>query len=129
MKILIVDDDPAILRIIRGMLVGTDHTLIEAVSGLEAIQAIDSAAHAQQTIDAAIIDYELKRGMTGVDVAKHTPLSTARILLTGYDPNIIRPTIENPLKSFLAILGKPIDKQQLLHVLDHVERMKERTRP
>ncbi len=113
-----------IISSLRRTLSTTPHEILEASSALEAITVIE-----REHLDVAIIDYELRTGLTGVDVAKHTKLGTARIMLTGHSPSEMRPRIEDPLKGFLAILGKPISKTRLMHVLDRIEAMKETTKP
>lgn len=123
MRLLIVDDDPLMVSALRRALSGTSHEILEAQSAIDAISVIE-----KEHLDVAIIDYELHTGLTGVDVAKHTKLGTARIMLTGHSPSEMRPRIEDPLKGFLAILGKPISKARLIHVLDRIEAMKEPTR-
>jgi CheY-like chemotaxis protein len=121
-NILIVDDDPAILAMCRKLLDTTGHTLFEAHSALEAIDLIE-----HNTLHAAIIDYELRTPLSGLDVARHTRLQTVRIILTGKDPAILRPRIERPLSTFFAILRKPVDPKKLLHLMDRVEAMQDTT--
>ena len=80
--ILVVDDDALINMSTVDMVQDLGHTALEAYSGKEALQILDSGRH----IDALITDYAMP-GMTGVELATrarelHPDLPI--LLATGY---------------------------------------------
>lgn len=82
MKVLLVDDEPAILRTLRRYLLKHGH-VVECVStAVAAMQAVDA-----DPPDVVISDFRMPGGMNGVEllgyVAKNHP-SVRRVLLTGY---------------------------------------------
>jgi DNA-binding NtrC family response regulator len=126
--ILLVDDDPRVRASWRRIVEADGHEVREAGSVQDAMTVlVDVKAHGL-SFDAALIDYELGTGLTGVDVGEHTDQRTALLMVTGHDPSIMQPVIERPLRRFLAVLGKPLDAQQLRNVLAHVQRRNDPTR-
>ena len=122
MRILVVDDEPMIIAGIRRILSETGHEILEAQSPNDAIEVIRT-----ERLDVAIIDYDLKKGLTGIDVANHTARETVPIYLSGLPSRIVRPRIEMKVRQFFAVLEKPIDKAKLLNALDRIQAMKEPT--
>lgn len=65
--VLIVDDDPHIVELVKDTLGGTAYTVLGATSGYEALQTLHT-----QKIDMAIVDIMLSDGnMDGYEVCKH----------------------------------------------------------
>ena len=63
-RILIVDDSPTIRRMVRASLTATEATLVEAASGLEAIEQLTLGAAALMVLDLNMPD------LHGLDVLK-----------------------------------------------------------
>ena len=63
-RILIVDDSPTIRRMVRASLTSTEATLVEAASGLEAIEQLTLGAAALMVLDLNMPD------LHGLDVLK-----------------------------------------------------------
>ena len=124
MRILVVEDNAEEARVIARICEREGHEVDVALSPLEAVDKLRASSYAL-----ALIDYELGHTLTGVDVARHAPRGTALIMITGYDVKEMRGAIENPLKPFLEIIGKPFDNDHLKHTLAGIEKMREDTKP
>jgi nitrogen-specific signal transduction histidine kinase/CheY-like chemotaxis protein len=81
-RILVVDDDTLIAMSTVGMIEDLGHSVIEASSGLQALDILKSGVH----VDALVTDYAMP-GMTGVELAGHARALFPHLpilLATGY---------------------------------------------
>lgn len=107
--ILIVDDQPAVLSILRGILSKGPYTVMSAPSAREALDILE-----QNTVDVIISD-ERMPGMSGSDffaVVRERYPETVRIILTGYA------SLESAIKAInegeiFRFLTKPCRSQEL----------------
>jgi len=65
-KILVVDDEPELVRMIGQTLGAAGFTAVGAASGERALELVS-----QQEFDAALVDKNLGRGIDGVEVLRH----------------------------------------------------------
>lgn len=117
MKILIVDDEPAICRPLATLLRGDGHEVDTAVSALDGAQKLRDGA-----FDMALVDFILgdNASMSGATLAAHAPLGTVVFLMTGYPV---------PEGSRLNMVAKPITHATLRGLVASVKRMNEDTKP
>ncbi len=118
-----MDDEPMIISAMRRILSDTGHEILEAQSPNDAIEVIR-----KERLDVAIIDYDLRKGLTGLDVANHTSRDTDLVYLSGLPPQIARPRIEIATRKFFALLEKPIKKEKLVYILDRLQARRDPTR-
>jgi signal transduction histidine kinase/CheY-like chemotaxis protein len=103
--ILVVDDDALINMSTVDMVQDLGHTVLEAYSGKEALQILDSGQH----IDALITDYAMP-GMTGVELAERARVLRPELpilLATGYAD------LPNGTTTDLPRLAKPYQQTEL----------------
>lgn len=65
-RVMVVDDDPAVRAVTAGYIAAMGHRLVEAESGEAALRLIDQGV----TVDVMVVDYAMP-GMTGVELAGH----------------------------------------------------------
>lgn len=114
-KILVVDDAPVVLRVIRKILSSRGYTIITANSALEAISILESEA-----IDLVITDYKMPN-VSGLDLIRHVRenfRNTEVIMITGY------PSIEGAVEAVKTgaeeYLTKPFTGEELLNAVKRV---------
>ncbi|MCC7367479.1 MAG: PAS domain S-box protein [Chloroflexi bacterium] len=93
LRILVVDDEPSITRMVSMMLVPHGHTIITAASAEE---ALDKLAAAAQPFDLILSDLGLGAGMNGWDLLDHVreiAPGTRFILSTGWGAQIDPATV------------------------------------
>ena len=85
--ILVVDDEPAIVRLLRLQLTGEHFRVVTAASGEEALSVF-----AEQTPDLVLLDVVMPGGMSGLDVLKAMKAQGAIpvILLTAHSDEQLR---------------------------------------
>ncbi|MBT3194583.1 MAG: response regulator [Verrucomicrobia bacterium] len=113
MKILALDDDPALLRIMEAMLSHNGHD-VTCVETPEA--AIDHVAKEQ--FDFVLVDYQM-RDKTGVWFMENVklPRETKALLVTAtIDRDVINRMFALGASGYLI---KPFDEADLLHQLDY----------
>jgi CheY-like chemotaxis protein len=64
--ILVVEDEPAVRKVIRSLLVARGHTVLEASDGREALALWERH---KEEIDLVYTDVEMPGGLTGLDLA------------------------------------------------------------
>ena len=113
-RVLLVDDDPLVSMNAVDMLMDLGHSVIEASSGMEALQILES----DHQFDLVVTDYAMP-SMTGLDLASkikqlwpHMPI----IIATGYAE--LPPDAPH---DFLR-LGKPYTQDQLSEMIDLASR-------
>ena len=112
-RILLVDDDLALLRTLRRLMVQKEHNVFTANSGLEALHIADN-----EHIDVAIVDQHMP-GMTGMVVLQHLRTiqpGCVRILASGQIdiPMIIQAVNHGEVD---RVLQKPVSNQRLHEVI------------
>lgn len=121
-KILIVDDEPLLLRTLRRLISRSEHTSHCASGYTEA-----AAAAASQTFNIALVDYSL-RGPDGLQVLKmlrDQQPGCVRILMSG---RLEVPVIIQALNDGIVhqVLAKPITSQSLYAALDSCQTLHNR---
>jgi DNA-binding NtrC family response regulator len=118
LEVLIVDDDPAIRRQLRGVLEDEGHAVSDADSGERALEAVE-----ESRFDVILLDLQMP-GLHGLDVLaclrERTP-ETAVIVVTGES------TLENALRAgqrgAFDFIVKPPDPAHLLAQVLHASRV------
>ncbi|HEY0328440.1 MAG TPA: PAS domain S-box protein [Rhodopseudomonas sp.] len=110
LRVLLVDDDPLVRMNTAYLLMDLGHSVMEAQSGAQALQLLDSDAR----FDVLLTDYAMP-GMTGLDLATRVKVSKPKlpiVLATGY--------AELPPDALLGFprLGKPYTQEQLAESLE-----------
>ncbi|QGZ93422.1 ATP-binding protein [Terricaulis silvestris] len=117
LRLLIVDDDPILLRSLRDVLAADGHAVTSAAGGAAALEMIDGAGGDARVFDAVITDL----GMPGVDgrrvaaAVKQKSETTPVILLTGWGERM-RAEEETP-PNVDSIVSKPPKLAELRAVL------------
>jgi PAS domain S-box-containing protein len=113
LRVLVVDDDPAILRSLRDVLELDGHSVVTANGGQEGIDAFRSAAGRGEPFELVVTDL----GMPFVDgrrvaeaIREHSP-ATPIILLTGWGQRLISDGEIPPHVNL--VLGKPPQRRRL----------------
>ncbi|HEX3678876.1 MAG TPA: ATP-binding protein, partial [Galbitalea sp.] len=113
LQILIVDDDPLIIRSLRAILEDDGHAVTTATGGQEGIDMVRAAAEREEQFAAVITDLGMpyvdgRRVATAVKTAsKNTPV----IMLTGWGQRLVA---ENDVPPHVdRVLNKPPKLQQL----------------
>lgn len=114
-KILIVDDEPTVLRLCEQILKRGSYSVLAAASGEEALQTLHNN---RGPVDLALLDVVLP-GMNGVELAAriqtlHPP--TKILLMSGFGPKeIARVVGVNPYR----IVWKPFRSDSLLRMIEN----------
>ncbi len=115
-RVLIVDDEPSILKTLRICLSQAGYDVIEAGDGQEAITALDSGDNALM-VDTIICDIRMPR-IDGTNAIRHFRAqypSIPIIVLTGFpDVELAIAMMKEGVKDYLL---KPVMKENLLSVL------------
>jgi DNA-binding response OmpR family regulator len=112
--VLVVDDDETVRRVVRDVLEVDDFDVVEAATGLEALQ---TAASAQPVV--IVLDVVMP-GLDGIEVCRQLDHGRVKVLMLtarGDDAVIEKASREAGADDFL---GKPFSSVELL---DHVERL------
>jgi DNA-binding NtrC family response regulator len=111
--ILIIDDDPAILRVLTRVLERKGYAVTAAKNGKEALEQINHRRFNAALIDVRLPDME---GTALLPCIEETSPKTVKIVFTG------SPTAElseNPTKNHMdAFLLKPVKPEIILGILD-----------
>src|SRR6478752_3496950 len=102
---LVVDDDPAVCRILHRMLSDEHYQVRVSQSVGDAIQAIE-----EKPFDVYVMDYKLPDG-TGLDVAERIRSKGSEapiILISGYDPSAVALRAEK--LNIFDIIEKPFSR-------------------
>ena len=114
-NILVVDDEPMMLRLCANILALGHHEVMEAGSGQEALQLLQT-----RTPELALLDVVMP-GINGIELAarilRKSP-DTKIVLMSGYGPREIANITgkENPHR----IIWKPFKAESLLRMIDNV---------
>ena len=117
-RILLMDDEDAILRTAGRMLEELGYTVTPAKDGDEALQAYEAALAAGNPYELVIMDLTIPGGMGGKAAVKklHEIDPDARVIVSsGYSND---PVMANPDDfGFMGIVKKPIDLDELAEVV------------
>lgn len=119
-RVLVVDDDAAVRRLLRVMLEADGYAVAEAPGGAEALDILrDSADRLVVLLD------HLMPGLTGADVLERAAAEGGRLAAHGYilisaDDNRAALDLVADLTSLsVAILTKPINRAPLARLVRH----------
>ncbi len=113
LRLLIIDDDPILLRSLREVLEMDGHIVASASEGAAGVAVLEASTHSGKHFDAVITDL----GMPGLDgrrvasAVKHVSPSTPVILLTGWGERM-KAEDEKP-ENVDRVLSKPPKLQDL----------------
>lgn len=118
-RILVLDDDPHILRTLEIMLRGDGHEVVTAQSGEAALALLERHA-----VDIALVDLQLP-GMSGTDVLRklrdlHRDVDA--VIITAHGS--IETAVEAMREGAFDYLTKPFSPGQVRHRLAQIERMR-----
>lgn len=119
-KVLIVDDDPKILRTLEIMLIGDGHEVVTATSAEHALERLDALV-----ADIALIDLQLP-GMTGTELLrilrdKHRAIEA--VIITAHGS--IETAVEAMKEGAFDYVTKPFSPDQIRHRIQQIERVKQ----
>lgn len=120
-KILVLDDDIAVLKMVTGMLNSRGYTTELAQTGEQAIRLYRDALKAKQPFDACLLDLTIPGGMGGKEIIvelRNIHPQVKAILSSGHTYDSI---LENCTSyGFLSALPKPYTLTQLITTLEYV---------
>ncbi len=118
-KVLIVDDDPHIVRTLEIMLQGDQHEVVTARSGEEALEKLERVS-----VDIALVDLQLP-GMSGTDLLRQLRdmhRDVEAVIITAHGS--IETAVEAMKEGAFDYLTKPFSPDQVRHRLQQIERVK-----
>ena len=122
-RILVVDDDESLRKIMKEILEDEGYLVDLAASGKEAVQKTNNAAYNLALLDIRLPDME---GVELLKLMKDTVPRTRKIMVTGY------PSMQNAIsavnKSAHAYLVKPVDAKKLLDTVKEQLQLQEEER-
>jgi two-component system, cell cycle sensor histidine kinase and response regulator CckA len=102
-KVLVVDDERLLRRVLRALLEGAGYAVIEAVDGVEALERLD----ATPDLALMILDRSMPN-MSGAAVMMHVERDRPHLRVIGYSG------LDEPLAGVRAMLTKPVEPDVLL---------------
>jgi DNA-binding response OmpR family regulator/anti-sigma regulatory factor (Ser/Thr protein kinase) len=117
LRLLVVDDDPLLIKSLHDALESQGHTVVTANGGQEAIEVFQAAADRQQPFAAVITDLGMPHidGCRVADAVKLASPSTPVVLLTGWGQKL---TAEGDIPPNVdQILNKPPKLRELREAL------------
>ena len=117
-RILIVDDNAANRRVLRGHLEGWGMEVVSADGGAQALEAMRSAVHEGRPFELAVLDLHMPE-MGGSELAARIAAEpslagTARIMLTSSRPEDRAIAVEHGIEAWVV---KPVRRARLLECL------------
>ncbi|PVZ20249.1 MULTISPECIES: response regulator [unclassified Pseudomonas] len=112
--VLVVEDEPVILRVLADYLMGEGYHVLQAENGTKAFEILASKPH----LDLMVTDFRLPGGISGVDIAE--PAVKLRpdlkvVFISGYPAEIL--DCDHPIAHRAPILAKPFDLDELQRVI------------
>jgi CheY-like chemotaxis protein len=107
MRILVVDDDPAVGRLTAGMLEGAGHQAVTVADPESALQHLSAG----EQFDLVLSDVIMPGGMDGMDFVREVKRRWANLpvlLVTGYAGDI------NAIQRHFPVLHKPFTAVELM---------------
>ncbi|MBU0991509.1 MAG: response regulator [Proteobacteria bacterium] len=120
-KILIMDDQEAILRMVGNMLASMGYETVGATDGTQAIELYQAAYQSQTPFDLVILDLTVPGGMGGVKVISELlkiDASVKAIVSSGYSNDPIMAGYQD--YGFCGVVPKPYTKDQMAELLNKV---------
>ena len=115
--VLIVDDEPMIVRLCTNILGMGGYTVIGASGGAEALKVFENG---NAEVQLALVDIMMP-GLNGVELSRRIESAspaTKLVLMSGYDPaDVARLTGE---EQTLPIIWKPFRAESLLRMVENV---------
>ena len=114
MKILVVDDDPAILNALDANLTSFGYHVESATSGFEALKVIKSSTLEKDPVKFLVTGLKIP-GMNGIELirsARELIPALKAIIITGYGDNNVRRDIKD--LEGCEYLEKPFEPEKLL---------------
>jgi two-component system response regulator MprA len=111
--VLVVDDDDMVRRLVRTVLEADDYQVVEATSGTDALELLESAAPSVVVLDV------MMPGMDGLETCRRLDHGTVKVvMLTARDD----PSLETACREAGAdaFLTKPFSSIRLLDVIDEL---------
>ncbi|MGC1457173.1 MAG: PAS domain S-box protein [Steroidobacteraceae bacterium] len=107
LRILIVDDDPLLLKSLCDTLTGDGHTIVTASGGQQGVDAFAAALASQQTFDVVLTDLGMPYldGRQVASFVKGASPSTPVILLTGWGQQLL--AVNDTPQYVDRVLSKP----------------------
>jgi signal transduction histidine kinase len=115
LKILVIDDETAVRRVVADMLAGQGHKVFQAADGREGLDCLE-----REPVDLILTDLGMP-GMTGWDVARAAKARWPSLpvgLITGWGEEPMSKPEERATADF--VLAKPITVERLRAALAHV---------
>ena len=120
-KLLVMDDEESIRRLLNTVLMALGHDVTCAAEGAEAVALFETARASGESYDAVLLDLTVRGGMGGVDAAariRETDTSVKLIVSSGYSDS---PVLSDFRKhGFDDMIAKPWAPAQLADVFDRV---------
>jgi len=115
--ILVVDDDPTVLKLCANILTMGGYNIIESNGGDEALRVFQEA---RSEVQLALVDVMMP-GINGVELCRRIESAspeTKVVLMSGYDPgDVARLTGQ---ERTLPIIWKPFRAESLLRMIENV---------
>ena len=120
-KLLVMDDEESIRRLLQTVLTALGHDVTCAADGAEAVALFETARASGESYDAVLLDLTVRGGMGGVDAAeriREIDTSVKLIVSSGYSDS---PVLSDFRKyGFDDMIAKPWAPAQLADVFDRV---------
>jgi len=120
-KILVMDDQESILKMVRRMLNRMGYETEFALNGTEAVKKFQKAFGSKESFDLVILDLTIPGGMGGaktvIELLKIDPDVNA-VVSSGYSNDPIMANYED--YGFCGVVPKPYTKEQLSEVLNKI---------
>ncbi len=118
-RVLVVDDDPHIVRTLQILLEGDGHQVLTAASGEEAIARLD-----HEHADIALVDLQLP-GISGTDVLRHVRdhhREVETLIITAHGS--VETAVEAMKEGAFDYLTKPFAPDEVRHRLRQIEQLR-----
>lgn len=119
-RVLVVDDDPKILRTLEIMLAGDGHEVVTAPSAEEALERLETRG-----VDVALVDLQLP-GMSGADLLRRLRdehRDVQAVIITAHGS--IETAVEAMKEGAFDYLTKPFSPDQVRHRLQQIDQVKQ----
>jgi two-component system nitrogen regulation response regulator NtrX len=122
LQVLVVDDDPEIRRMLRGVLEDEGHRVSEAQDGVRALEAIE-----QRRFDVVLLDVNMPEmgGLQALAMIREQSPQTGVIMVSG--ESTIGTAVQALKRGAFDFIEKPIDPERMLDVIAqaaHVTRLR-----
>ncbi len=120
-RVLVMDDDPHVLRILRKMLEILGFTVESSSSGEEAVMRYKESLAGGELFDLVIMDLTVPGGMGGMEALgeiRAVDPHVRAVISSGYTDGMSRDEIS--AAGFIAVLSKPYTLEELSHMLEKV---------